>query len=482
MKEQAYNVDRDNDKNLNDNINLNELTKKCHNELTSREIVIEFGDSYEAPNDAVATGLTTEGTGKKIYIQGTDVAGFNKLKVECFNCHKMGHFARECRAPRSQDRGRRDNYIQGSKVEEHAPKALMEIDGVGWDWSFMANEEEDHALVESRLVEFKNQEVKYREKIRGLEFKVEARANRIECLTNELELLKKEKEGLESKMTGFQSASKDLDSLLESQRSDKNKEGPSPAIESTSDDVQNRNPYVTETEASPSTISSKPFIKFVKAADRPTKDKTDKYETAKKPTVKCAESYRKTTKSSNVRGNQRNWNNLKSQQLGKNFLMKKACYNCGSVDHLSYNYGKRVDHRSSWAKNNNTHKSKTPRIVFHKTDRPPMRTNRPYMNAAQPKRTSFYKPAHSYNKRPFQRTSVVRSQFRGPRVPTVNRKFPTGNSRFSTADQGNKRKAVKASAYWIWKPSQNLSNKGPNNNSVSVMFKKYTYIDTQGRL
>nr|GEY58996.1 ribonuclease H-like domain-containing protein [Tanacetum cinerariifolium] len=32
---------------------------------------------------------------------------------------------------------------------------------------------------------------------------------------------------------------------------------------------------------------------------------------------------------------------------------------------------------------------------------------------------------------------------------------------------GMKGKAVKPSACWFWKPSQNLSNKGPNNNSVS---------------
>nr|GEX68442.1 hypothetical protein [Tanacetum cinerariifolium] len=321
------------------------------------------------------------------------------------------------RAPKSQDRGRRDNYRQGFKVKEHAPKALMAIDGVGWDWSYMANDEENHALVadeeaptgfalmaktgaesevfdsslcskackkntdslnskiteltdklfdaknmiyhyklalaqvEARLAKHRNQELKYCKKIRVLEFNTESSTDCIENLKKELELIKKEKEGLDSKLAGFQTASKDLDSLLESQRLDKNKEGlgysdvppppaqvysppkkdlswtglpefkddivtdysrPSPAIESTLDDAQNRNP----SEASPSTILPKSFIKFVKTNDSPTKSKTDKVETAKKPPVKYAEQYIKPTKKPNVRGNQRNWNNLKSHQLG----------------------------------------------------------------------------------------------------------------------------------------------------------------------
>ncbi|GKD09824.1 ribonuclease H-like domain-containing protein [Tanacetum coccineum] len=42
-------------------------------------------------------------TGRKIIIDGSNTPGYDKSKVECFNYHKMGHFARECRAPRSKD-------------------------------------------------------------------------------------------------------------------------------------------------------------------------------------------------------------------------------------------------------------------------------------------------------------------------------------------------------------------------------------------
>nr|GEZ06962.1 ribonuclease H-like domain, reverse transcriptase, RNA-dependent DNA polymerase [Tanacetum cinerariifolium] len=96
--------------------------------------------------------------------------------------------------------------------------------------------------------------------------------------------------------------------------------------------------------------------------------------------------------------------------------------------------------------------------------------------------------AHSNVKRPFQRKSVVKSQPRVPRVSTVTGKIPTVDSKFPTAkstltaDLGNKRKAVKALACWTWRSKQNTSKQGLNYNGVSMTFKKYQYIDTQGRL
>nr|GFB50654.1 hypothetical protein [Tanacetum cinerariifolium] len=49
--------------------------------------------------------------------------------------------------PEVRKEGRKESYRQGTKAEEKTLKALMAIDGVGWDWGYMANERENHALV-----------------------------------------------------------------------------------------------------------------------------------------------------------------------------------------------------------------------------------------------------------------------------------------------------------------------------------------------
>nr|GEV18130.1 hypothetical protein [Tanacetum cinerariifolium] len=80
------------------------------------------------------------------------------------------------------------------------------IDGIGWDWSYMANEEENHALIDDDKV--------------SIEFALMAKSS--SSLENEI---KKEKESMDNKLTGFGNASKDLDNLLGSKILDKNKEG-----------------------------------------------------------------------------------------------------------------------------------------------------------------------------------------------------------------------------------------------------------------
>ncbi|GJV05023.1 retrovirus-related pol polyprotein from transposon TNT 1-94, partial [Tanacetum coccineum] len=80
-------------------------------------------------------------TGRKLDVNGQRV-GFDMSKVECYNCHKNGHFARECRAPRNQENRGRYNNRRNVTVETPTGNALVAQDRIeGYDWSYQAKEE-----------------------------------------------------------------------------------------------------------------------------------------------------------------------------------------------------------------------------------------------------------------------------------------------------------------------------------------------------
>ncbi|GJX31928.1 ribonuclease H-like domain-containing protein, partial [Tanacetum coccineum] len=205
-------------------------------------------------------------TSRKITINGSDTAGYDKSKVECFNCHKMGHFTRECRGPRNQDsRNRNQNSSRRTvNVEETSSKAMLAIDGACFDWSYMeddkvptnmalmaflnyevhndktcsktclksfetlktqlddlridfknfefnlANYKRGLASIEKKLVFYKKNKVIFCEQLAILKRDISYKDSEISILKSELEKLKQEKESNQLKIENFDNASKRL--------------------------------------------------------------------------------------------------------------------------------------------------------------------------------------------------------------------------------------------------------------------------------
>ncbi|GKF43485.1 ribonuclease H-like domain-containing protein, partial [Tanacetum coccineum] len=92
-------------------------------------------------------------TRRNLIFNGKEPVDFDKTKVECFNCHRRGHFARECRATRNQgnmngderyrsrDNTRRIVPVETSDALVVQDNALIVQDGLRYDWSYIAQKE-----------------------------------------------------------------------------------------------------------------------------------------------------------------------------------------------------------------------------------------------------------------------------------------------------------------------------------------------------
>ncbi|GKD73163.1 hypothetical protein Tco_1331445 [Tanacetum coccineum] len=239
------------------------------------------------------------------------------------------------------------------------------------------------ATVEEQLITYRKNEVLFSEEVAVLKREVACKDYEINVLKSEFEKVKQENEGIEFKIKKFDKASKDLDKLLGSQITDKSKKGlgynvippPHPLIynrpkkldlsysgldefkepefkgygsenskqesnivcdKKSDDSKENSDDSLVKEQVSKDTSS---FVESSLNVDKETVFPVDKkvefvkpknHEKPVKKSVRYAEMYRSQT----PRGNQRNWNGQKSNQLGSDFVMyNKACFICGSFDH-----------------------------------------------------------------------------------------------------------------------------------------------------
>ncbi|GKD39752.1 ribonuclease H-like domain-containing protein, partial [Tanacetum coccineum] len=191
-------------------------------------------------------------TRRKLIVNSNENIGFNKSKVECYNCHKRGHFARECRALRNQDYKNKESTKRTVPVETSTFTTLVSCDGLGgYDWSDRAEEGPNYALmaysslssdfeklklmaiayksglesVEEKLEVYKANESIYTQDIKVLKFEIECKDIAIRELRKKLEIAQKEKVGIQFNVDKFKNASKSLNKLIESQIVDKCKKG-----------------------------------------------------------------------------------------------------------------------------------------------------------------------------------------------------------------------------------------------------------------
>ncbi|GJS37234.1 ribonuclease H-like domain-containing protein [Tanacetum coccineum] len=151
-------------------------------------------------------------TRRKFSMNGTETIGFDKSKVECYNCHKRGHFARECRAPRNQENRNKKNTRRVMAVETTTVLDLIDIltsklNAITYKTGLES--------VEARLLVYKKNESVYDEDIKVLKCEIHLREVAITELRRKLEMAQKQKDEIQLTIEKLENSSKSLSKLID---------------------------------------------------------------------------------------------------------------------------------------------------------------------------------------------------------------------------------------------------------------------------
>ncbi|GKA14791.1 ribonuclease H-like domain-containing protein [Tanacetum coccineum] len=152
-------------------------------------------------------------TKRKLTVNSNETIGFDKSKVECYNYHKRGYFARECRAPRNQDNKNKESLRRSVPLETTTSTTLVSCDGLGgYKWSDQAEEGPNYALMAYSSSSSNSEDIQVGEITIGE-------------LRKKLEIVQKEKHSIQFNVDKFENASKSLNKIIECQIVDNCKKG-----------------------------------------------------------------------------------------------------------------------------------------------------------------------------------------------------------------------------------------------------------------
>nr|GEX56448.1 hypothetical protein [Tanacetum cinerariifolium] len=409
-------------------------------------------------------------TGKKITINRSDTVGYDKTKIECFNCHKMGHFARECKSHRNQESRPRkqDSSRKTVIVEDTYFKAMVEIDGAGFDCSYMVDDEvpTNMALMAFSDSEGHNSKTCSNTCLKSYKtLKTQYDNLRIEFNKFEFDLATSKR--------GLASVEEQIVFYKKNEHPEFKGYGPKDS-KSVCIDTSNKIKIAHDTLIIEDWVFNS--------------DEDESEEMVLKSDIvqhkpKQANKPRKV--SQNPRNNRTNWNEMSTQKLGVGFQFhKKACFVCGSFSHLikdcdfndkkivqnfvlkNVEKGTEVCSNSSfnqvWHVPTSTTRQSSSRAAAPVSAARPINfaASKPLMNVAKPRQNAL-QTTYSLSRRPFYQQTTLKNRNLNNNVNAAKPNFVnTAKGNKVTSVVGNQGiNAVKSSACWVT-PQDALKDQG----------------------